>query len=459
MTQYDIAILGGGPGGYSCALRAAKFGLSVVLIDEKSSLGGTCLNIGCIPSKALLHSSELFAEIRGGAAAANGIGIPGAPSMDLAAMHARKDGIVAKLSGGIAMLCKQAKVSVLQGRGKLLGEGRIAVDGKDAGEIAAKAIVIATGSVPVELPSLPFDGKTIVTSTEALAFPEVPKKLAIVGAGAIGLELGSVWARLGSAVTVIEFLPQIAPTFDADVAKYAQRFLAKQGLAFHLDTKVTGAEVKGSGAVLSAEKAGQALMMEADKILVCVGRKPNTANLGLDAAGVEADARGRVIVDAELRTKAPGIWAIGDAVAGPMLAHKAEAEGRAVAERIAGHYALPVNPDNVPGVVYTSPEMASVGLTEKAAKERGFEVKIGKAYYGANGRALASDASDGFAKVVSDAKTEKLLGVQIVGAAASETIAEAAAHLEYGGSAEDIALTIHAHPTLSEVLKAAAENA
>ena len=458
MAIYDIAILGGGPGGYTCALRAAKLGLSVALIDERVALGGTCLNIGCIPSKALLHSTELFAEIRS-EAAASGIDVPGAPAMDLARMHARKDSVVGRLSGGIALLMKQAKVAVMQGRGRLIGEGKILVEGRDAGIIEARNIVIATGSLPVEIPALPQDGKIVVSSTEALAFAAVPKKLAIIGAGAIGLELGSVWARLGSEVTVLEFLPQIAPTFDADVAKYAQRLLAKQGLAFHLDTKVTGVTVTDGAAVLSAEKAGQPVLLEANRVLVAVGRRPNTANLGLSEAGVALDPKGRVVVDTALRTKAAGVWAIGDAVAGPMLAHKAEAEGVAVAERIAGKTVPPLDFDRVPGVIYTSPELASVGLTEKAAKERGFEVKVGKAYYAANGRALASDASDGFAKVVSDAKTEKLLGVQIVGASASELIAEAAAHLEYGGSAEDIALTVHAHPTLSEVLKAAAENA
>jgi len=458
MTTYDIAIIGGGPGGYTCALRAAKLGLSVALVDDRGPLGGTCLNIGCIPSKALLHSTELFSEIRDGAAA-NGIGISGVPTMDLAVMHARKEAVVAKLAAGIAMLCKQGKVAVLQGRGKLAGGGKIVIDGRDYGEIEAKNIVIATGSVPVEIPSLPYDGKTVVTSTEALAFAEVPKRLVIVGAGAIGLELGSVWARLGSEVTVVEFLPQIAPTFDPDVAKYAQRILSKQGFSFHLDTKVTGVTVKDGVATLTAEKAGQALSIEADKVLVSIGRKPNTSNLGLADAGVAVDAKNRVAVDAELHTLVPGIWAVGDAINGPMLAHKAEAEGVAVAERIAGKFFPALNYDLVPGVIYTSPELASVGLTEKAAKERGFEVRAGKAFYGANGRALAADVSDGFAKIVSDAKTERLLGVQIVGASASEIIAEAAAHLEYGGSAEDIALTVHAHPTLAEVLKAAAENA
>lgn len=455
---YDIAILGGGPGGYTCALRAAKLGLSVALVDERAALGGTCLNIGCIPSKALLHSSGLLAEMRDDAGV-SGIRLAGVPTMDLPLMHARKDEVVSRLSGGIALLCKQAKVTVILGRARLAGAGKISIEGRDAGEIEARNIVIATGSVPVELPALPFDGETIVTSTEALSFAEVPKRLAVVGAGAVGLELGSVWARLGSDVTVLEFLPQIAPTFDADVAKYAQRLFAKQGLSFHLETKVTGVEVRDGTAMLSAEQKGQGLLVEADKVLVSVGRKPNTAGLGLEEAGVELDAKGRVAVDETLRTKAEGIWALGDVVAGPMLAHKAEAEGRAVAERIAGKPFPKVDFDLVPGVVYTSPELASVGLSERTARERGLTVKTAKAYYAANGRALAGDAADGFAKVVADAETDRLLGVQIVGASASEIIAEAAAHMEYGGSAEDIALTVHAHPTLSEVLKAAAENA
>jgi len=456
MTTYDVAIIGAGPGGYVCALRAAKLGLAVALIDERPSLGGTCLNIGCIPSKALLHSTELLVSMRD-AAASCGVMLAGVPTMDLPIMMQRKSAVVAKLSGGVALLCKQAKVAVINGKAKLIGGGKIAVEGRDACEIEAKNIVLATGSKSVELPALPFDGQVVVSSTEALAFDAVPKRLAIVGAGAIGLELGSVWARLGSEVTFVEFLPQIAPTFDADVAKYAQRLFAKQGMNFNLETKVTGVSVKDGVAILAAEKAGAPVLIEADKVLVCVGRKPNSDEVGLESAGVALDPRGRVIADKDLRTTNPAIWAIGDLVPGPMLAHKAEAEGSAVAERIVGKFALPVDYDLVPGVVYTSPEMASVGLTEKAAKERGIEVKIGKSYYAANGRAVACAATDGFAKVISDEKTDRLLGVQIVGANASEIIAEACAHLEYGGSAEDIALTVHAHPTLSEVLKAAAE--
>ena len=456
MTTYDVAIIGAGPGGYVCALRAAELGQSVVLIDENVSLGGTCLNIGCIPSKALLHSTELLVSMRDDAAA-NGIMLAQIPAMDLPILMQRKEAVVKKLSGGVSLLCKQAKVTVLCGRGRVLDGGKIFVEGHDAGEIKAKNIVLAAGSKPVELPFLPFDGKTVVSSTEALSFEAVPKRLAIVGAGAIGLELGSVWARLGSEVTFLEFLPQIAPTFDVDVAKYAQRFFAKQGMNFNLETKVTGVAVVGGVATLSAQKAGEQLSIAADKVLVCVGRKPNSSGLGLESVGVALDPKGRVIVDAQLRTTNPSVWAIGDLVAGPMLAHKAEAEGRAVAERIAGKTALPVNYDLVPGVVYSSPEMASVGLTEKAAKERGVAAKVRKSYYAANGRAVACGATDGFAKIISDAETDRLVGVQIVGASASELIAEVCAHLEYGGSAEDISLTVHAHPTLSEVLKAAAE--
>ncbi|MBN1404387.1 MAG: dihydrolipoyl dehydrogenase [Opitutales bacterium] len=456
MSNYDIAVIGAGPGGYVCALHAAKLGLSVALVDEREALGGTCLNIGCIPSKALLHSSELLTAMQNDAAA-NGIALAGVPTMDVPLMMARKQGIVDKLSGGISMLCKQAKVRVLQGHATLLGSGKISIAGKDAGEITAKDIVLATGSSPVELPFMPFDGKRVVSSTEALSFEAVPEKLLVIGAGAIGLELGSVWARLGSEVTLLEFLPQIAPTFDADVSKYLQRMLVKQGLSFHLETKVTGCEVKDGNAIVSAEKGGNAITFETDKVLVSVGRRPNTAKLGLEEAGVTLDEKGRVETDAELRTKAAGIWAIGDLVAGPMLAHKAEAEARLVAERIAGRKAPPLNHELIPGVVYTSPEVAGAGLTETQAKARGIEVKVGKAYYAANGRALASDAADGFAKLISDKASERLLGVQIVGQSASELIAEAVAHMEYGGSAEDIALCVHAHPTLSEVLKAAAE--
>lgn len=456
MTTYDIAIIGAGPGGYVCALEAAKLGLSTVLVEEREALGGTCLNIGCIPSKALLHSTEMLVGMRDDAAM-NGVMLAGIPAMDMSLMHARKDAVVKKLSGGVSLLCKQAKVTVLNGKAKLLGNGKVALEGRDAGEFEAKDIVLATGSIPVQLPSLPYDGRVVVTSTEALAFPKTPEKLLIVGAGAIGLELGSVWARLGSEVTFAEFLPQIAPTFDPDVSKFAQRLLAKQGMNFSLETKVSGIEVKDNSAVVTAEKGGKTITFEADKVLVAVGRKPFTEGLGLESAGVALDPRGRVIVDETLRTTAGSVWAIGDLVPGPMLAHKAEAEARAVARRIAGKTALPIDYDLVPGVVYTNPEMASVGLTEKVAKERGHEVKTGKAYYAANGRAVASDATDGFAKVIADAKTDQLLGVQIVGSTASEIIAEAAAHMVYGGSAEDIALTVHAHPTLSEVLKAAAE--
>jgi dihydrolipoamide dehydrogenase len=456
MTTYDVAVIGAGPGGYVCALRAAKLGLSVVLIDDNASLGGTCLNTGCIPSKALLHSTELLVSMRDDAASC-GVMLAGVPTMDLPIMMQRKSAVVAKLSGGVSLLCKQAKVVVLCGKAKLVGGGKIAIEGRDACGLEAKNIVLATGSKPVELPFLPFDGETVVSSTEALSFDVVPKRLAIVGAGAIGLELGSVWARLGSEVTFVEFLPQIAPTFDVDVARYAQRLFAKQEMNFNLETKVTGVSLKDGVATLTAEKAGAPVSIEADKVLVCVGRKPASGGLGLESASVALDPKGRVIVDKDLRTTSPAIWAIGDLVPGPMLAHKAEADGRAVAERLAGKVALPVDYDLVPGVVYTSPEMASVGLTEKAAKDRGIGVKIGKSYYAANGRAVAGGATDGFAKVISDEKTDRLVGVQIVGASASEIIAEACAHMEYGGSAEDIALTVHAHPTLSEVLKAAAE--
>lgn len=456
MTPYDIAVIGAGPGGYSCALRAAKLGLTVALIEEREALGGTCLNIGCIPSKALLHSTELLSEMQNDAAV-NGIMLAGIPAMNMPIMMQKKDGVVSRLSGGVALLCKQAKVAVLHGKAKLVGGGKISIEGRDAGEIEAKNIVLATGSQPVELPFLPFDGKAIVSSTEALAFDAPPIRLVIIGAGAIGLELGSVWARLGSEVTFLEFLPQIAPTFDTDVSKYAERLLTKQGMTFHLGTKVTGATALDEVVTVTAEKNGQPFTIQTDKVLVCVGRKPNYSGLNLEAAGVELDAKLRVVVDAELRTKAAGIWAIGDIVSGPMLAHKAEAEGKAVAERIAGHYALPIDADLVPGVVYTSPEIASVGITEKTAKERGIDIKISKSFYMANGRAVANDSTDGFAKIISDAKTDKLLGVQIVGASASELIAEAAAHMEYGGSVEDIALTVHAHPTLSEVLRAASE--
>lgn len=450
---YDICVIGAGPGGYVCALRAAQLGLKVALVDKNAALGGTCLRVGCIPTKALLHSTE-FLHFMHEKAAAHGI-LADNVRVDIPTLMKRKEQVVSRMTGGISQLCKARKVDVIQGTGRLLGGGKIAIDGDAPREIRAKDIVIATGSKSVELPFLKFDGETVVSSDQGIAFETAPGKLVVVGAGAIGLELGSVWARLGSQVTVIEFLPQIAPAYDEDVSKYAERLLKRQGLTFHTGTKVTGLKEQDGKKFVTAEKNGKALEFEADKVLVAVGRAPNTEGLDLDKAGVTLDKKGRIEVNDVLCTQADAIWAIGDVIAGPMLAHKAEEEGIAVAERIAGQHGH-VSYDYIPNVVYTDPEIAAAGLTERLAKEKGIEVKVGKFPIAANGRAVAADAADGFIKVLADKQTDKLLGVQIIAHNGSELIAEAVAHMEYGGSAEDLGRTIHAHPTMSEALKEAA---
>ena len=449
MDSFDVIVIGAGPGGYVCAFRAAQLGLKVALIEKRATLGGTCLNVGCIPSKALLHSSEhvAFAKTH---AAAHGIKF-GSVEIDLTTMLKRKDEVVAKNTGGLTLLAKGRKVTVLTGEASFSSATTLAVKGeKGTTEVTAKNIVIATGSAPVELPFMKFDGRTIVSSDHAIAFPEVPKKLVVVGGGAIGLELGSVWSRLGADVTVVEFLPKIIATYDDDIVRNFTRLLQKQGLKIEVGVKVTGF-AKG---VLSAERDGKVLEFPADKVLVAVGRRPYTDSLGLDQAGVELDDKKRVKVDAHLRTNVANIWAIGDVVAGPMLAHKAEEDGVAVAEWIAGK-AGHVNWDLVPAIVYTHPEVASVGLGEDAAKAQGVAVNIGKFNFAANGRAIAADATDGYVKIIADAKTDKILGAQILGTNAGELISEVVTHMEYGGSAEDLGRTIHAHPTMSEAIKEA----
>ena len=464
-SEFDLIIIGAGPGGYVCAFRAAQLGLKVALIDKRATLGGTCLNVGCIPSKALLHSSEhvAFAKTH---AAAHGIKF-GSVEVDLATLLKRKDEVVAKNVGGLALLAKARKVAVLTGEAKFISStvievGAVAPNGPR--RVTAKNIVIATGSTPVELPFMKFDGSTIVSSDHAIAFPAVPKKLVVVGGGAIGLELGSVWSRLGAEVTVVEFLPKIIATYDDDIVRNFTRLLQKQGLKIEVGAKVTGFKqtnvggpaTAGSprGGTLTADRDGKQLEFEADKVLVAVGRRPYTAALGLDRAGVELDEKKRVKVDAHLRTTAKNIWAIGDVVAGPMLAHKAEEDGAAVAEWIAGR-AGHVNWDLVPAIVYTHPEVASVGLGEDAAKAAGRAIRVGKFNFAANGRAIAADATDGFVKIIADAKTDRILGAQILGANAGELISEVVTHMEYGGSAEDLGRTIHAHPTMSEAIKEA----
>jgi dihydrolipoamide dehydrogenase len=446
--SFDLIVIGAGPGGYVCAFRAAQLGLKVALIDKRAALGGTCLNVGCIPSKALLHSSEQFAFAQHHAAA-HGIQLSGV-SLDLAALLKKKDDVVAKLTAGVAALAKARKITVLTGAAKFTSANTLAVGDQT---LTAKHIVIATGSAPVELPFLNFDGKQIVSSDHAINLPTVPKKLAVVGGGAIGLELGSVWSRLGAEVTVVEFLPKIAATYDDDIVRHFTKSLTRQGLKIEVGAKVTGYDPKKQ--LLTAERDGKPLEISADVVLVAVGRRPYTDGLALEAAGLALDEKKRIPVDAHLRTAVPGIWAIGDVVAGPMLAHKAEEDGVAVAEWIAGK-AGHINWDLVPAVIYTEPEVASVGLGEDAAKAKGIAIHVGKFNFAANGRAIATDATDGFVKIIADAKTDRLLGCQIVGRAAGELISEVVAHMEYGGSAEDLARTIHAHPTMSEAIKEAA---
>lgn len=449
-NTFDIIIIGSGPGGYVASIRAAQLGFKVAIIEKHSHLGGTCLNVGCIPSKALLYSTELYHTIAH-KAATNGIIVKGlAP--DVPALMTKKTQVVDQLRGGIKALLKANKIESIHGSGKIISPTQVEVDGK---VLNTKNIIIATGSQVVELPFLKFDGKTVVSSDHAIAFDSIPEKIVIVGAGAIGLELGSVWSRLGSDVTIVELLPRVAITFDHEISKMAERIFKKQGMKFELDAKVTGIKTKGKSTILTAEKAGKELEFPADKIIVCVGRKPFTEGLGLENVGVERDKLGRIITDDHFKTNIPGIFAIGDVTDGPMLAHKAEEEGVALAEMIAGK-AGHVNYDVIPNVIYTDPELASVGISEQEAKERGIEVKIGKFPFAANGRALASDAGEGIVKIIADAKTDKLLGVQIIGRHASELIAPAVAHMEYGGSSEDLARTVAAHPTLAEALKEAA---
>jgi dihydrolipoamide dehydrogenase len=454
MDAYDVVVIGAGPGGYVCAFRAAQLGLKVALIDKRATLGGTCLNVGCIPSKALLYSSEQLVFARDHAAV-HGIKV-GAVSADMGALLKRKDEVVSKLVGGVATLAKARKIAVLVGEATFTSPTALSVKGAGGTtEVASRNFVIATGSAPVELPFMKFDGKTVVSSDEAIAFATPPPSLVVVGGGAIGLELGSVWARLGSDVTVVEFLPKIVAALDDDIVRTFARLLQKQGLKIETGARVTGIRGGSGRALLTAERDGKVLEFPADKILVAVGRRPYTDALGLDKAGVALDEKGRVRVDGRLRTGVAGIWALGDVVAGPMLAHKAEEDGIAVAEWIAGK-AGHVNWDLVPSIVYTDPEVASVGLGEDAAKARGLAVNVGKFNFAANGRAIANDSTDGFAKIIADAKTDRILGAQILGRGAGELISEVVTHMEYGGSAEDLGRTIHAHPTMSEAVKEAA---
>ncbi|MBN1945689.1 MAG: dihydrolipoyl dehydrogenase [Bradymonadales bacterium] len=455
MSGHDVAIIGAGPGGYVAAIRAAQLGLKVALIEKGPRLGGACLNVGCIPSKALLESSEYYYLALHGFEE-HGIAIP-AISFDLATMMSRKERVVAELTEGIAGLMKKNKVEVIQARAELVAADRLRLDsGGHASELSARAIILATGSLPVELDFMPFDHQRVIDSTDALSLSEVPSHLVVIGAGAVGLELGSVWRRLGAKVTVVEMMPQIAPFADRQVARGLERALAAQGLSFKLGARVTSAQVHDQGVTLAVEDSrGKAEQIEGDRVLVAVGRRPHSSGLGLERLGIGLDERGRVPVDIGGSTSVAGVYAIGDLVAGPMLAHKAEEEGMAVAERLVGLEGK-VNYATLPSIVYTSPELATVGLGEEAAKARGLQLRIGRFLFRGNGRAKAMGQEEGMIKMLADAASDRLVGVQIVGPRASELIAEAALALELGASAEDLARTVHAHPTLSEVMREAA---
>ena len=457
--SYDVVVIGAGPGGYVCAIKAAQLGLKTALVEKRDTYGGTCVNVGCIPSKALLHATEMLIEAEH---SFDALGIEiGKPKVNLQKLMAHKTQTVDQNTKGLVFLMKKNKIDTFQGTGQVLGQGKLSVTGEDgkSQEIETKNIVIATGSDVAGIPGVDvdFDEKVIVSSTGALEFDKVPDHLVVVGGGVIGLELGSVWARLGAKVTVVEYLDTILGGMDGEVAKQFQRMLAKQGMEFKLGAKVTGVAKSKKGASVTFEpvKGGDRETIEADAVLVATGRKPFTDGLGLDKAGVILDERGRVQIDNHFQTSVPGIYAIGDVVAGPMLAHKAEDEGVAVAEIIAGQ-AGHVNYDVIPGVVYTSPEVASVGKTEEELKKAGVDYKAGKFPFTANGRARAMLQTDGFVKVLADKATDRVLGVHIVGFGAGEMIHEAAVLMEFGGSSEDLARTCHAHPTMSEAVKEAA---
>ena len=458
MSNYDLIVIGSGPGGYVCAIRAAQLGLKTAVVEKEKTLGGTCLNIGCIPSKALLHASELFEEA-GHSFAKMGIGVP-APKLDLKTMLKFKQDAIDGNVKGVDFLFKKNKIDTHYGFGRIAAPGKVevkAADGKVT-TLETKSIVIATGSDVAKLRGIDIDEKRIVSSTGALSLPEVPKNLLVIGAGVIGLELGSVWRRLGAKVTVVEFLDGILPGMDGEVRKQSQRLLEKQGIAFKLSSKVTAVDSSGKTLKATVEPAkgeGKAETIEADVVLVSTGRVPYTDGLGLKEVGVKLDERGRVVTDHYYATSVPGIWAIGDVITGPMLAHKAEDEGVAVAEMLVGQ-AGHVNYDVIPAVVYTMPEIASVGKGEEELKAAGVAYNVGKFPFTANGRAKANQQTDGFVKVIADAKTDRVLGVHIIGSDAGNMIAESAVLMEFGGAAEDLARTCHAHPTLPEAVKEAA---
>ena len=449
--DYDVLVIGAGPGGYVAAIRAAQLGLRTACAESRETLGGTCLNVGCIPSKAMLHASEYFDAAANGAMAKMGIKVT--PELDLEAMHGQRRDAVKQLTGGIEFLFKKNKVTWLKGRASFEDAHTVSVGDQ---KVTAKNIVIATGSTVTPLPGVEIDQQVVVDSTGALELPKVPEHMVVIGGGVIGLELGSVWRRLGAKVTCVEFLDQILPGFDGEVRKEANKIFKKQGIAFQLSTKVTGITVDSGKATLTVEpaKGGEATTIEADAVLVSIGRRANTDGLGLEKIGLQLNGRGQVETDHDFRTAVDGVWAIGDVIPGPMLAHKAEDEGIAVAENIAGQHGI-VNHDVIPSVVYTWPEIAGVGLTEEQAKERG-DTKVGKFPMLANSRAKTNHEPDGFVKVIADAKSDRVLGVWAIASVAGTMIAQAAQAMEFGATSEDIAYTCHAHPTHSEAIKEAA---
>ncbi|MBA1377254.1 dihydrolipoyl dehydrogenase [Pseudomonas brassicacearum] len=458
MSNYDVIILGGGPGGYNAAIRAGQLGLKAACVEGRATLGGTCLNVGCMPSKALLHASELYDAAKGNEFAHLGINV--SPTLDLAQMMKQKDESVAGLTKGIEFLFRKNKVDWIKGWGHIDGPGKVTVTGEDGNkvELSAKDIIIATGSEPTPLPGVDIDNRRILDSTGALSLAEVPRHLVVIGAGVIGLELGSVWRRLGAQVTVVEYLDRICPGTDGETAKTLQRALAKQGIEFKLSTKVTRAESSENGVQLQFEPAsgGEAQTLDADYVLVAIGRRPYTQGLGLENVGLATDKRG-MLANQRHRTEALGVWVIGDVTSGPMLAHKAEDEAMACLEQIVGK-AGEVNYDLIPNVIYTRPELASVGRTEEQLKAEGRAYKVGKFPFTANSRAKINHETEGFAKVLADEHTDEILGVHLVGPSVSEMIGEYCVAMEFGASAEDIALICHPHPTRSEALRQAAMN-
>ena len=456
-TQFDLVIIGSGPGGYVGAIRASQLGLKTAIVEKDKTYGGTCLNVGCIPSKALLESSEQFHAAQHDLAA-HGVKVSGV-SLDLTTMQARKASVVKTNTEGIAFLFKKNKITPYAGTGKILGTGKVEVKAADGSTqvLTTKSIMIATGSAPVELPFLKFDEKYIVSNTGALALDKVPATMVVVGGGVIGLELGSVWQRLGSKVTVIEYSNRLGGPMDQDCMNVLKKNLEKEGMAFMLSTKVTGSKVSGGKVEVSYEALadGKPGALTADVVLVATGRRPYSEGLGCEEVGIEKDKAGRIVIDKHFKTSLAGVYAVGDVVVGPMLAHKAEEEGVALAEMLAGG-AGHVNYDTVPGVIYTHPEISSVGITEEQAKEKGLEINVGKFPFMANGRARAKGFTEGFVKIIADKKTDKILGAHMVGPGVSELIHEVIVCMEFGGSSEDLARSFHAHPTLSEVVREAA---